>query len=507
MELLSITQAVAQEKNLDYDIVLNNALAALEKAARNHYGRENDIRISIDRKTQEMKIARYREVVADDAEIENEYYQIHLKDALREDKNAKVGEFMIDDLPMITFSRADAQTVKQSFNQGIREADREKQFEEFKDREGEVVYGTVKREEYGNVTVDLGGKAEATMRRDESLPRERFKMGDRVRAYIYRVSRELRGPQIFISRTHPQFMAKLFSAEVPEIYDGVIEIKSVARDPGSRAKIAVYSNDGSIDPVGACVGMRGSRVQAVVNELAGEKVDIIPWSEDPATFVVNALAPAEVAKIVLDEDAGRLEVVVPDDQLSLAIGRRGQNVRLASMLTGWDIDILTEAEESERRAKETKERTELFTAVLDVDDVIAHLLVAEGFTNIDEVAYIETSELAGIEGFDEGVASELQNRAKTWLEKRDADRAATMTKYGITDDLKNFEGMTYEMLEALGKEGVKTLDDFADLASDELIEFVGKENLKPAAANEMIMRARASWFADEDAGATAPADE
>jgi N utilization substance protein A len=502
MELLSITQAVAQEKNLDYDIVLKNALGALEKAAKNHYGRDNDIRVTLDKRTQEMRIHRFREVMADDAELENEHYQIHLRDALREDKNAKVGEFLIDELPMVTFSRADAQTVKQSFNQGIREADREKQFAEFQDREGEVVYGQVKREEYGNLTIDIGGKAEGMMRRDESLPRERFKMGDRVRAYIYRVSREQRGPQIFLSRTHPQFMAKLFTAEVPEIYDGVIEIKSVARDPGSRAKIAVFSRDGGIDPVGACVGMRGSRVQAVVNELGGEKVDIIPWSEDPATFVVNALAPAEVAKIVLDEDEGRLEVVVPDDQLSLAIGRRGQNVRLASMLTGWDIDILTEAEESERRAKETKERTELFTAVLDVDDVIAHLLVAEGFTNIEEIAYIETSELAGIEGFDEGVAGELQTRAKTWLETRDAEREGVIAKFGIADDLRNFEGVTFEMLEALGANGVKTLDDLADLAGDELVEFVGKEKIKLGAANELIMRARAHWFPEDNAEAT-----
>jgi N utilization substance protein A len=506
MELLTISQAVAQEKNLDYDVVLKNAIAALEKAARNHYGRENDIRIEIDKKTQELRIFRYREVMADDTLIENEHYQIHLKDARRENKTIEVGEFLIDELPMVTFSRADAQTVKQSFNQGIREADREKQFEEFKDREGEIVYGVVKREEYGNLTIDIGGKGEAMLRRDETLPRERYKMGDRVRAYIYRVSREVRGPQIFVSRTHPQFMAKLFTAEVPEIYDGIIEIKAVARDPGSRAKFAVISNDSSIDPVGACVGMRGSRVQAVVNELGGEKVDIIPWSEDPATFVVNALAPAEVAKIVLDEDEGRLEVVVPDDQLSLAIGRRGQNVRLASMLTGWDIDILTEAEESERRAKETKERTELFTAVLDVDDVIAHLLVAEGFTNIEEVAYIETSELAAIEGFDEGVASELQQRAKTWLEKRDTEREATMKKLGIADDLRAFDGITFEMLEALGNNGVKTLDDFADLASDELIEYVGKDKIKPSAANEMIMRARAGWFAEEDAASEEQAD-
>ena len=507
MELLSITQAVAQEKNLDYDIVLSNALGALEKAAKNHYGKENDIRITIDKKTQEMRIHRWREVVADDAEIENEHFQIHLKDARREKKDAVVGEFLIDELPMVTFSRADAQTVKQSFNQGIREADREKQFEEFKDRETEIVYGVVKREEYGNLTIDIGGKAEGILRRDESLPRERYKMGDRVRAYIYRVSREARGPQIFLSRTHPQFMAKLFTQEVPEIYDGVIEIKSVARDPGSRAKIAVISNDSGIDPVGACVGMRGSRVQAVVNELGGEKVDIIPWSEDPATFVVNALAPAEVAKIVLDEDEGRLEVVVPDDQLSLAIGRRGQNVRLASMLTGWDIDILTEAEESERRAKETKERTEIFTAVLDVDDVIAHLLVAEGFTNIEEIAYIETSELAGIEGFDETVASELQQRAKSWLEKRDADREATIKKLGITDDLRNFEGVTFDMLELLGPTGVKTLDDLADLAGDELVEIVGKDKIKPSAANELIMRARAHWFPDENPEAGADAAE
>jgi N utilization substance protein A len=392
--------------------------------------------------------------------------------------------------------RIAAQTAKQVIVQKVREAERHRQFEEYRDRAGEVVNGVVKRVEYGNVTVDLG-RTEAMLRRDESLPREHFKTGDRVRAYIHDVREEQRGPQIFLSRTHPLFMAKLFTQEVPEIYDGVIEIKSVARDPGSRAKIAVVSNDSGIDPVGACVGMRGSRVQAVVGELQGEKIDIIPWSSDPATFVVNALAPAEVAKVVLDEDNHRMDVVVPDEQLSLAIGRRGQNVRLASMLTGWDIDILTEKEESDRRQQELSTRTALFIEALAVDDVIAHLLVTEGFTRVEQISETPVDELAEIEGFDAEVATELRDRARAWLAENAAKLESQRKEYGVTDDVMNLEGITAEMAVKLGEKGLKTLDDVADLAGDELREIVGNDELTESQANEIIMAARAHWFAEE----------
>ena len=381
--------------------------------------------------------------------------------------------------------------------QRVRDAERERQYEEYKDRVGEIVNGLIKRVEFGNVIVDLG-RAEALLRRDELIPREHFKTGDRVRAYIFDVRQEPRGPQIFMSRTRPEFMSKLFAQEVPEIYDGIIEIKAVARDPGSRAKIAVLSNDSGIDPVGACVGMRGSRVQAVVAELQGEKIDIIPWSEDHASFVVNALAPAEVTKVVLDEDANRIEVVVPDEQLSLAIGRRGQNVRLASQLSGWDIDILTEAEESERRQEEFRSRSQAFVESLDVDDVIAHLLVTEGFSSVEEVAYCDDSELSSIEGFDEDIASELKDRAQSFIDEREQAADQRRRELGVEDEMTFVHGLTMEMLVALGENNVKTLDDLADLASDELREFVGEAAMDEDTANAIIMASRAHWFEDED---------
>ena len=408
-ELLLVADTVAREKGIDREEVLDAMEQAIQKAGRSKYGQEHDIRAQIDRKSGEIKLARYVEVVD---EIENEITQVTVDAAKRRKDDAEIGEFLVDPLPPIDFGRIAAQTAKQVIVQKVREAERKRQFAEFKDRVGEIVNGMVKRVEFGNIIVDLGGRAEGIVRRDESIPREHFSNGDRVRSYIYDVREELRGPQIFLSRNHPQFMVKLFAQEVPEIYDGIIEIKSVARDPGSRAKIAVISSDSSIDPVGACVGMRGSRVQAVVAELQGEKIDIISWSQDPATFIVNALAPAEVTKVVLDEEANRIEVVVPDDQLSLAIGRRGQNVRLASQLTGWDIDILTEAEESERRTQEFAVRLQLFLDALDVDEVIAQLLVTEGFSTIEEVAFVPIEELATIEGFDDEVAEELRVRAR-----------------------------------------------------------------------------------------------
>jgi N utilization substance protein A len=415
--------------------------------------------------------------------------------------DAQIGEFLIDELPPLDFGRIAAQTAKQVIMQKVREAERERQFEEFKGRIGEIINGVVKRVEFGNVTVDIQGRAEAVLRRDESLPREHLKTGDRVRALIFDVRPEVRGPQIFLSRSHPDFMAKLFTQEVPEIYDGVIEIKAVARDPGSRAKIAVASRDGSIDPVGACVGMRGSRVQAVVNELGGEKIDIVPWTEDIASFIVSALSPAVVSKVVLDEDAKRMDVVVAEDQLSLAIGRRGQNVRLASMLSGWDIDIMTEAEESARRAEEFRVRSTLFIEALDVDEVIAHLLVAEGFTKIEEIAETPIEELNYIEGFEDEISTELQNRAQNYLAAKMAELNEKQAELGIQDDLIAFEGLNPDQIIKLGGQGVKTLDDLADLAADELIEMLGEGQMTMKDANAIIMDARAHWFAEDDAAA------
>ena len=506
-ELLQVADTVARDKGIDRDEVLQAMEQAIQKAGRSKYGQEYDIRAEIDRKSGEIRLMRFREV-ADP--VENEATQIPLAEAKRLNPEAEVGDFITDPLPPIDFGRIAAQTAKQVIVQKVRDAERQRQFNEYKDRVGEIVNGLVKRVEFGNVIVDLG-RAEAILRRDELLPRESFRQGERVRAYIYDVRQEVRGPQIFLSRTHPQFMAKLFAQEVPEIYDGIIEIRAVARDPGSRAKIAVISNDSGIDPVGACVGMRGSRVQAVVAELQGEKIDIIPWSQDPATFVVNALAPAEVAKVVMDEEQRRIEVVVPDDQLSLAIGRRGQNVRLASQLTGWDIDILTEAEESERRQEEFRTRSKMFIEALDVDDVIAHLLVTEGFASVEEVAFVPINELAGIEGFDEDVAGELQQRARVFLDEQNAKLEAQRKELGVSDEIAAIPGVTPALLVALGEKGVKTLDDLADLAGDELIEMAGTAvKLEPDEANAIIMAARAHWFADEaqpDATGDAPAGE
>ena len=504
VDLIQVIDMVARDKNIEREQVVEAMEQAIQKAARSKYGAERDIRAQINADTGEIKLERWREVV--DGALENESTQIDIAAARKIKADAVHGEFLVDPLPPMDFGRIAAQTAKQVIVQRVREAERDRQYEEFKDRAYEIVNGLVKRVEFGNVTVDLG-RAEAILRRDDTLPRETYRQGDRVRAYIYDVRRETRGPQIFLSRTRPEFMAKLFAQEVPEIYDGVIEVKAVARDPGSRAKIAVISNDGSIDPVGACVGMRGSRVQAVVGELQGEKIDIIPWSADPASFVVNALAPAEVAKVVLDEEVGRIEVIVPNDQLSLAIGRRGQNVRLASMLTGWSIDILTEDEESERRNEEFRQRSQLFIDVLDVDDVIAHLLVAEGFASIEEVAYVAPEDLAEIEGFDEDVAGELQRRARDHLQKVEEDTLAACRDLGVEDALLETEGVSAKLAYALAQKGIKTQDDLADLAGDELQELAPDLVADHDEANAIIMAARAHWFAEEDAGAEEkPAD-
>jgi N utilization substance protein A len=503
-ELLQVADTVARDKGIDRDEVLVAMEQAIQKAGRSKYGQEYDIRAEIDRKNGEIRLLRFREVKDP---VESEATQISLTEARRFNPEAEVGDFITDPLPPIDFGRIAAQTAKQVIVQKVRDAERQRQFNEYKDRIGEIVNGLVKRVEFGNVIVDLG-RAEAILRRDELLPRETFRQGERVRAYIYDVRQEVRGPQIFLSRTHPQYMAKLFAQEVPEIYDGIIEIRAVARDPGSRAKIAVISNDSGIDPVGACVGMRGSRVQAVVAELQGEKIDIIPWSQDPATFVVNALAPAEVAKVVMDEEQRRIEVVVPDDQLSLAIGRRGQNVRLASQLTGWDIDILTEAEESERRQEEFRTRSQMFIDALDVDDVIAHLLVTEGFASVEEVAFVAADELSRIEGFDENVAKELQERARVYLEEQAARAEAKRQELGVSDEIAAIEGLTPARLVALGEKGVKTLDDLGDLAGDELMEMMPAAlKLEAEDANRIIMAARAHWFGEEAAPATEEAKE
>ncbi len=513
LELLQIADAVAREKTIDKKIVIEAMEEAIQKAAKARYGSENDIRCEIDPKTGEARLTRVLAVVD---EVENDSTQVNLADAQKRNPDAKVGDHIAETLPPLEFGRVAAQNAKQVIVQKVREAERDRQFGEFKDRIGDISNGTVKRVEYGNVIVDLG-KAEGIIRRDEMIPRENVRLGDRIRAYIYDVRREQRGPQIFLTRARSEFMAKLFSQEVPEIYDGVVEIKSVARDPGSRAKIAVISKDSSIDPVGACVGMRGARVQAVVNELQGEKVDIIEWNPDAASFIVNALAPAEVTKVVLDEDSNRIEVVVPEAQLSLAIGRRGQNVRLASQLTGWDIDILTEQEESERRQKEFAERTQLLMDALDVDEVIAQLLVTEGFASIEEVAFVDLSEIAHIEGFDADTAEQIQARAKEYLEQQESDRDAKRRELGVADEVAEIPGITTAMMVALGENGVKTVEDFADCATDELVGWTERKKDKDSEAvrhkgfldgfelsradvEGMIMAARvqAGWIKAED---------
>jgi N utilization substance protein A len=509
LELLQIADAVARDKSIDRGIVLASMEEAMAKAARSRYGQETEIRVEIDPRTGETRFSRLMLVVE---QVENDATQISLVDARKRNPAAEVGDWISERLPPLDFGRIAAQSAKQVIVQKVREAERDRQYDEFKDRIGEIINGAVKRVEYGNVIVDLG-RAEAIIRRDEMIPREMFRPGDRVRAYVYDVRREQRGPQIFLSRTHPQFMAKLFMQEVPEIYDGVIEVKSVARDPGSRAKIAVTSRDSSIDPVGACVGMRGSRVQAVVNELQGEKIDIIPWSIDAATFIVNALQPAEVVKVVLDEDSSRIEVVVPDDQLSLAIGRRGQNVRLASQLTGWDIDILTEAEESERRQREFIERTQAFMDALDVDEVVAQLLASEGFRNVEELAFVDPAEVANIEGFDGEFAEEIQNRARDYLARIEAELDARRKELGVADELREIDGVTTAMMVRLGENDVKTIEDLAGCATDDLVGWTEKRNgetvkepgfldgldVSRDEAETIVMRARvkAGWV-DED---------
>ena len=466
LELLQTAEAVAREKMIDPGLVIEAMEESLARAAKSRYGAEMDIRVAIDRKTGRATFTRVRTVVTEEL-LENYQAEFTVEQAKQYMENPEVGQQLVEEVPPVEMGRIAAQAAKQVILQKVREAERDSQYEEFKDRAGTIINGLVKREEYGNVIVDVG-RGEAVLRRNEKIGRESYRPNDRIRVYIKEVRREQRGPQIFLSRTAPEFMAELFKMEVPEIYDGIIEIKAVARDPGSRAKIAVISYDSSIDPVGACVGMRGSRVQAVVNELQGEKIDIIPWNEDQPTFLVNALQPAEVTKVVLDEEAGKIVVVVPDDQLSLAIGRRGQNVRLASQLTNLDIDIMTEEEESKRRQAEFEVRTKLFVDSLDLDEFFAQLLVSEGFSSLEEVAYVDVDELLVIDGVDEATAGELQARARDVIEAENTRAMARARELGVEDSLVNFEGLTPQMIEALADDGVKTLEDFATCADWEL---------------------------------------
>ncbi|MEL6790014.1 MAG: transcription termination factor NusA [Pseudomonadota bacterium] len=513
LELVQIADAVAREKSIEKSLVIEALEEALSRAARSRYGQETNVRAEINPSTGETRLWRLLEVVD---ELENDDAEILITEARHKNPEAELGDFISEPLPPMDFGRVPAMMAKQVITQKIREAERERQYEDYKDRIGEIINGLIKRVEYGNVIVDLG-KAEAIVRRDQQLPRENYRVGDRLRAYIMDVRQEQRGPQIFLSRSHPQFMAKLFEQEVPEVYDGVIEIKAVARDPGSRAKIGVLSNDNSIDPVGACVGMRGSRVQAVVNELGGEKIDIVPWSIDTATCIVNALAPAEVAKVVIDEESERIEVVVPDEQLSLAIGRRGQNVRLASQLTGFDIDIMTEEEESAKRQEEFRVRSERFMNGLDVDDIMAGLLISEGFTRIEELAFVNVDEIMEIDGLDQETAEELQARANDFLEEEAKQLDARRKELGVADDLVEFDGLTLKMVVALGEEDIKSVEDFAGCVTDDLTGWTERVDgekvhhagtleefkIKADAAEEMIMRARvvAGWITEEDLAA------
>ena len=534
-ELLAIANSVASEKMIDKSIVIEAMEEAIQKSARNRYGAENDIRAKLDPQTGDLRLWRVVEVVE---EVEDYFKQVDLKQAQKLQDGAAVGDFIVDPLPPVDLGRIDAQSAKQVIFQKVRDAERERQYDEFKDRAGEIITGVIKSVEFGHVIVNLG-RAEGVIRRDQQIPREAARVGERVRALISKVERNNRGPQIFLTRAHPDFMKKLFAQEVPEIYDGIIEIKAAARDPGSRAKIGVISYDSSIDPVGACVGMKGSRVQAVVQELQGEKIDIIPWSEEEATFIVNALQPATVSRVVLDEDESRIEVVVPDDQLSLAIGRRGQNVRLASQLTGNQIDIMTEEEASEKQSKEFAARSKMFEEELDVDETLSQLLVAEGFAELEEVAYVQLDELAMIEGFDEELAEELQSRATEALERQEAAHREARRELGVEDALADLPHLSEAMLVTLGKAGLKTLDDVADLATDELIAkkreaprrrnnanadgppmrrdrpqreqdkggVLGEYGLTEEQGNEIIMAARAHWFEDEEPAKPATASE
>lgn len=491
-ELLQVADVVAREKSIERDEVLFAMEQAILKAAKAKYGVEHDIRVEIDRKTGEVNITRAKSVVE---EVEDPSVQISLTDAKKMDSSCDIGDEIIEELPPIEFGRVTAQSARQVIFQKVRDAERTHVYEEFKDRVGEIISGLVKRVEFGNVVLDLG-RGEGMLRKDDLIPRESFRVGDRVRVIISEIRPDARGPMIALSRIHPHFMARLFEQEVPEIYDGIIEIKGVARDPGSRAKISVLTHDQSLDAVGSCVGIRGSRVQSIVNEFGGEKVDVISWSDNPATYIVNALAPAEVVRVVLDEESGRVQVVVAENQLSLAIGRRGQNVRLASQLTGWHIDIITEEEDASRRAEDFTRRSTMFMETLDVDEILAQLLAVEGFADVEDLAYTAIEEIASIEGLDHDIAEELQNRALNFLHVRDEQLRAKCKDMGATDDLLDFTDISSQILEKLCKANIFTLNDFADLAGDEFVEIAGTDFVTLDEANALIMKARESWYAE-----------
>jgi N utilization substance protein A len=467
IEILRIAETVAQEKMIDKGIVLAALEEAIVKAAKTSYGEENEVIAEINSETGEILLSRKLLVVN---EVKNKFLEIDLKSAKKINAAAEVEDELLDPLPPLDFGRVAAQSAKQVITSKVREAERERQYEEYKDRIGEVVNGIVKRAEFGNIILDLG-KAEGVIRKDQTIPRENLRNGDRVKAYIYDVRSEVKGPQIFLSRSHPQFMAKLFTQEVPEIYDGIITIKSVARDAGSRAKIAVYTDDGAIDPVGACVGMRGSRVQAVVNELQGEKIDIIKWSPDIANLAISSLSPAEVLKVVMDEDQNKIEVVVSEAHLSLAIGRRGQNVKLATELTGWEIDILTEDEDSAKRQQDFNEKSKNFVDLLDVDETLSQLLVSEGFSSVEEIVESDKDELMSIEGFDEDIVAELIERAEKSIEKVEKENIEILNNLNVDESLTNFSYLNKSMLVKLAQNEIKTLDDFAGLTTDDLLGY------------------------------------
>lgn len=504
-ELVAIAASVSSEKNIDSEIVFSALEAAVEKVAKNKYGYDYDIVANINRRDGTITILKRITVVPDD-KITNDLGEevdfdsntmIRLSDAKKINSTLEVGSHIDEELLPVDFGRANFQSVRQIVLQKIKSAEKEKEYNEFADKVSTIVNGTVKRVEYGSVYVDINGKAEALIRRNETIPRENLHVGDRIRALVLEVKRDNSSAQVLLTRSHPLFLAKLFEAEIPEVYEGTIEVKSVARDPGSRAKVAVFASDSSIDAVGACVGMKGSRIQNIVNELAGEKIDVIEWTTNIATLAVDALSPAKVSKVIVDEEAKKIDAIVEDDQLSLAIGRHGQNVRLASQLLGWGIDVMSEDQSSEKRQKDVKQRTERFISALDIDDVIAHLLVAEGFTTIEEIAFVNIEELKSIEGFDEDLARELQSRAKEFLEKEKATFTKESKEIGIEDKLASFEGLNPDMVLTLGNNGVKTLDDLADLASDELVEILGKDNITEKEAEKIIMSARSHWFEKE----------
>ena len=492
-DLLLAIDSLAQEKQIDREIVIESLEAAIAKIAKHKYGEEFDIVVNIDRKNGAIHVKRLFSVIESPESVGEEYNSstmLTVAQAKKYAKNPAVGDIVEDILPEPEFGRMAFQTAKQIMTARVRDAEKGRQYEEFKDNIGDIVSGVVKRIEFGNVFVDINGKAEGYIKGTELIPGERLAVGDRIRALIMDVTRSNSGPQIFLTRTHPLFMEKLFVQEVPEIYEGLIKIKSVSRAPGSHAKIAVETADPSIDAVGMTVGIKGTRIQPVINECHGEKIDVILYSEDPAVFIVNAMQPAKVAKIIVDEDTHTAAVVVNEDQQSLAIGRRGQNVRLASQLTGWNIDVMNETEEQERRVKEFKEKTDLFIGALDVDEMIAHLLITEGFRTVEEVAFVDVSELEAIEGFTPELATELQKRAKDYLTKVEQDYFDQGHKLGMTDDLLKFDFIKRPIIMKLGENGIKSVADLADLASDELVEIVGEDTMSERLAGRVIMKAR-----------------